>query len=279
MKLAKGRGLTAAAAGATGAERGTSQALGVIPARMRSQRLPGKPIVRIAGRPLIEWVWRRVVADAPRAHWVVATDSEAVAEAVRGFGGAVVMTRDDHLSGTDRVAEAAARPEFRSYDVIVNVQGDEPLLPDGAVESAVRLVVSGGYDVGTVAVPIRSPEEWRDAAVVKVVVAADGSALYFSRAPIPFLREGSPRPEDFASRAFLRHVGLYAFRRPALERWVTLEPAPLERIEALEQLRALAAGLRIGVCVLEGGEPGVDRPEDIARVEPRLNAREGEGRR
>lgn len=235
-------------------------------------------MVRIAGRRLIEWVWRGAVSGAPSARWVVATDAEEVAEAVRAFGGEAVMTRGDHLSGTDRVAEAAARPEFRSYDVIVNVQGDEPLLPDGAVESAVRLVISGGYDVGTVAVPIRSPDEWRDPRVVKVVAAADGSALYFSRAPIPFPREGTPGPDELASGLFLRHVGLYAFRRDALQHWVTLEPAPLERVEALEQLRALAAGLRIGVAVLEGGEPGVDRLEDVARVEPRLNSR-GEDRR
>lgn len=236
-------------------------------------------MVRIAGRPLIEWVWRGAVRGAPSTRWVVATDAEEVAKAVRGFGGEALLTRGDHPSGTDRVAEAAARPEFRSYDVIVNVQGDEPLLPDGAVESAVRLVASGGYDVGTVAVPIRSPDEWRDPAVVKVVVAADGSALYFSRAPIPFRRDGSPGAHELASGLFLRHVGLYAFRRRALERWVRLPLAPLERVEALEQLRALAAGLRIGVAVLEGGEPGVDRPEDVARLEPRLNSREGENRR
>lgn len=270
MKIAKGRRLSPRAS-APAAALGV---LGVIPARLGSERLPGKPLVRIAGRPLIEWVWRRAVAEAPSARWVVATDSPEVAHAVRGFGGTAVLTRRDHASGTDRVAEAAARPEYRSFELIVNVQGDEPLLPDGAMEGAVRLVASGVWDVGTAAVPIRSLAEWRDPDVVKVVAAADGSALYFSRAPIPFRRAGEPAAADFAGGGYLRHVGVYAFRRAALERWVALEPAPLERIESLEQLRALAAGLRIGVAVREGGEPGVDRPEDVARVEARLNPRE-----
>ena len=275
VNFAEGPGLPPAAQAGTHAAR----VLGVIPARLGSQRLPGKPLVRIAGRPLIEWVWRRAMALASPQdgdarglewEWVVATDAPEVADAVRGFGGRAVLTRPDHASGTDRVAEVAARPEFRSHDAIVNLQGDEPLLPDGAVEGAVRLVLAGAFEIGTAAVPLRSVEEWRDPAVVKVVVARDGSALYFSRAPIPYPRDGAPGPAELGSGLYLRHVGCYAFRRDALERWPRLGPAPLETAEGLEQLRALYAGWRIGVAVCTGGEPGVDTPADLARVERRL---------
>lgn len=244
----------------------TSPVLGVIPARLASTRLPRKPLYPIAGRPLVEWVWRRVrdcgVFDAV----VIATDSPEVVETARGFGARAVLTRGDHPSGTDRVAEVARREEWRGYPVIVNVQGDEPFVRADHLQAAVDLV-RGGWDVGTVATPIASAEEWREPAVVKVARADDGGALFFSRAPLPHPRDAAP---DFASGDYLRHVGVYAYSREALLRWVSLPEGALERIEKLEQLRALAAGLRIGVAVGAPAQGGVDTPADALRAETLL---------
>lgn len=240
--------------------------LGVIPARLSSQRLPNKPLHPLAGRPLIEWVWRRVSAFALFDALVVATDSERVADAVRACGGSVVMTREDHPSGTDRVAEVASLPEYEGYGTVVNVQGDEPFVRGDHLAAAIELVRDGGWDAGTVATPIRTAEEWREPSVVKVVRADDGAALYFSRAPVPALRDAEPGPDDFGGGLFLRHVGIYSYRRDALLRWVSLPESPLERAEKLEQLRPLAAGLRIGVAVGAPAEGGVDTPADAARA-------------
>ena len=245
----------------------TAGVLGVIPARLSSQRLPEKPLHSIAGRPLIEWVWRRVVGFHLFDAVVVATDSPRVAEAARAFGATVEMTRDDHPSGTDRVAEVARRAEYAGYGTIVNVQGDEPFVRRDHLQAAIALVRDGGWDAGTVATPIRTAEEWREPAVVKVVRADDGGALYFSRAPVPFARDAEPGPEDFAAGAYLRHVGVYSYRRDALLRWVALPEAALERIERLEQLRPLAGGIRIGVAVGAPAEGGVDTPADAERAE------------
>ena len=241
----------------------TDRVLGVIPARLASTRLPRKPLHPIAGRPLVEWVWRRVrelgVFDAV----VVATDSPEVEAAAHAFGASVVRTRADHPSGTDRVAEVARREEWRGYPVIVNVQGDEPFVRGDHLHAAIGLV-RAGWDVGTVATPIASADEWREPAVVKVVRGDDGRALVFTRAPVPFPRDAAP---DFASGAYLRHVGVYVYARDALLRWVSLPEGALERIEKLEQLRALAAGLTIGVAVGEPAEGGVDTPADALRAE------------
>lgn len=242
----------------------TTRVLGVIPARLASVRLPRKPLHPIAGRPLIEWVWRRAVESGVFDDVVVATDSAEVEAAARGFGASVAMTRDDHPSGTDRVAEVVRRAEWRDYAIVVNVQGDEPFVRRGHLDAAVSLVRDGGWEVGTVAAPIASSAEWREPSVVKVVRGGDGGALLFTRAPVPHPRDAEP---DFASGAYLRHVGLYAYRREALLRWVALPEGALERIEKLEQLRALAAGLRIGVAVGEPAEGGVDTPADAARAE------------
>ncbi|HEX2081663.1 MAG TPA: 3-deoxy-manno-octulosonate cytidylyltransferase [Longimicrobium sp.] len=244
----------------------TAGVLGVIPARLSSQRLPHKPLHSIAGRPLIEWVWRRVVDFHLFDAVVVATDSERVAEAARAFGATVEMTRDDHPSGTDRVAEVARRAAYAGYDVVVNVQGDEPFVRRDHLEAAIALVRGGGWDAGTVATPIRTAEEFLEPSVVKVVRADDGGALYFSRAPVPFARDAEPGPDDFAAGLYLRHVGIYAYRRDALLRWVSLPEGALERTEKLEQLRPLAAGLRIGVAVGEPVEGGVDTPADAERA-------------
>ncbi len=238
--------------------------LGVIPARLAAARLPRKPLLPLAGRPLIEWVWRRAAATEVLDALVVATDSTEVVEAVERFGGRAVLTRADHSSGTDRVAEVAERPEFRDYRWIVNLQGDEPFIPAMAVEGALRLIRSG-WDVGTAAAAITDPREWRDASVVKVVRDEAGGALYFSRAPIPHVRNGG-LPVGEAPIA-LKHVGVYAFQRDALKRATELAVSPLERLEALEQLRWLAGGFQIGVAVVEGVGPGIDTEEDLKRAE------------
>jgi 3-deoxy-manno-octulosonate cytidylyltransferase (CMP-KDO synthetase) len=241
----------------------TAQVLGVIPARLASTRLPRKPLHPIAGRPLVEWTWRRAVESGVFDEVVVATDSPEVEAAARAFGATVALTRAGHPSGTDRVAEVARREEWRGCPVIVNVQGDEPFVRADHLQSAVDLV-RAGWEVGTVATPIASVEEWREPAVVKVARGDDGRALYFTRAPVPFPRDAAP---DFAGGAYLRHVGVYAYAREALLRWVALPEGALERIEKLEQLRALAAGLRIGVAVGEPAEGGIDTPEDALRAE------------
>jgi 3-deoxy-manno-octulosonate cytidylyltransferase (CMP-KDO synthetase) len=244
--------------------------LGVVPARMGSERLPGKPLIEVAGRPLIEWVWRRIASFDLVDECVVATDSEAVMEACATFGARAVMTSPDHASGTERVAEVAARPEFSGHDIIVNVQGDEPLIERGHVEGSIEQV-EAGRDIGTVATPVRDLAAWHDPAVVKVTRRPDGAALYFSRSPIPYRRAGDPGAADLGSEYYLRHIGVYAFRRDALARWVSLPADPIEEIERLEQLRPLRAGLTIGVGVVERAHGGVDTQADVHRVEAYLH--------
>ncbi len=247
--------------------------LGVIPARLASSRLPRKPLIPIAGRPLIEWVWRRMATIDLVDGLIVAADDPEIVSAVEEFGGRAVLTRVDHASGTDRVAEVAELAEFRDFGWIVNLQGDEPFLPAGAAEAAIALVKTG-WDVGTAAAPISSIEEWEDPSTVKVVLDDEGGALYFSRAPVPHDRTGST-PLGAAERAVpLRHVGVYSFTRTALRRATTLPPHPLEKREGLEQLRWLSAGLRIGVGIVGGGGPGVDTEADLVRAEEILGGRE-----
>jgi 3-deoxy-manno-octulosonate cytidylyltransferase (CMP-KDO synthetase) len=246
--------------------------LGVIPARLASSRLARKPLHLLAGRPLVEWVWRRVVSADLFAEVVIATDSAEVAEVARGFGARVELTSASHPSGTDRIAEVAQRPAYRDFPTIVNIQGDEPFIAPSQLAPAVELVRDGGWDVGTAATPILAREELYDPSAVKVVVADDGGALYFSRAPIPFMRDAEPTDADYARGTFLRHIGIYAYRADALRRWVQLPPGRLEKIEQLEQLRPLSAGVRIGVALVEPVERGVDTPADAARVENRLRA-------
>jgi 3-deoxy-manno-octulosonate cytidylyltransferase (CMP-KDO synthetase) len=222
----------------------------VIPARLGSERLARKPLHPLAGRPLIEWGWRRVGGGAAGDAAVVATDSEEVAEVCRGFGAVAELTSPEHGSGTSRVAEVVTRRPYGGHDVVVNVQGDEPFVEESHLTAAAALA-AGGWDVGTVATPVRYLEAWRDPAVVKVVLREDGGALYFSRAPIPHRRDGEPDAGELASGRYLRHVGVYAYAPAALARWVALPASWLERTERLEQLRPLAAGLSIGVAVVE----------------------------
>ena len=200
---------------------------------------------------------------------VVATDSAEVARVCAREGAEVMLTSAGHPSGTDRVHEVAGRTD-PPFEVVVNIQGDEPLVSAGSVEAAVSMV-RGGFDVGTCATRVASDEEFRDPSVVKVVRGSDGSALYFSRAPIPHTRDGGA-PEDDDPNLRLRHVGIYAYTAAALARWVARGPSRLERAEKLEQLRALEMGLRIGVATVPGAERGIDTPEELARMEGRLRA-------
>lgn len=234
-----------------------------IPARYASTRLPGKPLLPIAGRPMIEHVYRRASAARGLDRVVVLTDDERIAAAVAGFGGEVLMTPPECASGTDRIAWAA-----RGWDAaaIINVQGDEPLIEPTAIETVARHLREHPEDpIITLAAP--AGEEVRsDPNAVKVVLDRRGYALYFSRAPIPFPRRPGVAP-------VLLHLGIYGYQRTALLRLAELEPTPLELSESLEQLRALEHGLAIRVLEAERGEGGVDTPEDLARIEARLARR------
>ena len=245
----------------------TTPVLGVIPARLASTRLPEKPLQLILGRPLLEWVWRRVSAMKLFDRVVVATDSEKILTLCRTLGAEVHLTDPGHISGTDRVAEVLRRKEHSSYQVVVNIQGDEPLVEEAHLAEAIRLVTEGPWELATCATPVRSAAVLNDPAVVKVARGANGRALYFSRAGIPFRRDGTPSEEVLSRPPFLRHVGVYAYRRDALFRWVSLPPSPLEELELLEQLRALEAGMAMGVAVVGRAAPGVDTAEDLVRME------------
>jgi 3-deoxy-manno-octulosonate cytidylyltransferase (CMP-KDO synthetase) len=242
----------------------------VIPARLGSERLPRKPLHPLAGRPLIEWVWRRVETMSEVDAVVVATDSEEVVSVCRAMGAEVELTSPDHASGTERIAELVRREAWRDFEVIVNVQGDEPFVSEREVQAAAELVRTG-WDVGTVATPIRSRAALHDPAVVKAVRDANGGALYFSRAPGPFSRAGWSDDSLVSDGCYLRHIGIYAYTPATLERWTLLPPSRLEQIERLEQLRALEGGLSIGVAVVQESERGVDTPEDAQRAEARLS--------
>ena len=230
----------------------------VIPARYASSRLPAKPLLRETGKYLVQHVYERACESRAGAV-IVATDDRRIADAVRAFGGRVVMTRDDHPSGTDRVAEVAAGLDA---DVIVNLQGDEPLIDPAVLDALPALLADNPEaDVATLAVPVTTLEAWRDPNCVKVVCDTRGRALYFSRSPIPFVRDGEP---DFARHGhlFLQHLGLYAYRREFLLELAKLPPEPLEACEKLEQLRVLAVGRRIQVGVIQHAGRGVDTPAD-----------------
>ena len=248
----------------------SERVLGIVPARLASTRLPNKPLYPLLGRPLLEWVWRRVESMSVLHDAVVATDSEEIAELCRSLGAPVELTSSEHHSGTDRVAEVASRREYRGFGVIANIQGDEPLLKESHLQAAIELVRSEGWDVGTCATPLMTHEVRRDSAAVKVARAAGGRALYFSRSAIPYKRDEKPTEEELEREPFLRHIGIYAYTPEALSRWVAMAPSTLEQLERLEQLRPLEAGLRIGVAVMGAADPGVDTPADAARMEERL---------
>lgn len=263
-------------AGVHSTERPVSAVLCVIPARLGSERLPRKPLYPLGGRPLIEWVWRRVRSFDLLDAVVVATDSQEVVDACRTIGADAVMTSPHHGSGTERVAEVTGLSDYETYDVVVNVQGDEPFVTGAQVRGAVA-AVERGWDIGTVAAPVGTLEAWKDPSVVKVTRNGKGAALYFSRASIPHVRGREPSEQELASGSCLRHIGVYAYTRAALGRWVAAPASELERLERLEQLRALDAGLTIGVELVDqtaGG--GIDTPDDVERAEQLLT--EGETR-
>jgi 3-deoxy-manno-octulosonate cytidylyltransferase (CMP-KDO synthetase) len=238
--------------------------LAVVPARLAATRLPRKPLRLLGGEPLVVRVWQRVTDMGVVDRCVVATDSDEVAVAVRRAGAECVMTRADHPSGTDRVAEVAQQASFRDYDAIVNVQGDEPFVAPEAVRGATDMVVGGRFPLGTAAAPA-SHDVLAIPDIVKVITADDGRAMYFSRAAIPYLRDDGDRPlRDAGVR---QHIGVYAYTRAALARWVALPPHPLERIERLEQLRPLAAGLAMGVAIVNASPAGgIDTELDLIRA-------------
>lgn len=241
--------------------------LAVIPARLGATRLPRKPLRSLGGAPLIVRVWERVASLAIADEVVVATDSPEIAEVVAAAGGRAELTRADHLSGTDRTAEVARRSRFASHVTIVNVQGDEPFVDADALRAALALVGEGRFPLASAACRA-SAEVLDDPNVVKVVCADDGRALYFSRAPIPFLRDGADAP--LRAGHARQHLGIYVYTRDALERWVALPAHPLEQIERLEQLRPLAAGLPIGIATIDGPVAGgIDTESDLARANAR----------
>ena len=245
-----------------------TRVLGVIPARIGSSRLPRKPLQPLLGKPLVVWVWERARTMDFLHRVVVATDSDEVAEVCRRAGAEVLLTSSGHPSGTDRVHEAATRLNG-GFDAVLNVQGDEPLVQADALRGALSMV-DEGFEAGTCATPIRSRRELEDPSVVKVVRTLAGSALYFSRAPIPHRHEPVAEGSWPGRSGHLRHVGVYAYKPDALEQWVRFSRSPLETEEGLEQLRALENGMRIGVAVLEEAAHGVDTLEDLTRLERRL---------
>jgi 3-deoxy-manno-octulosonate cytidylyltransferase (CMP-KDO synthetase) len=251
----------------------------IIPARFASSRLPGKPLSDINGKTLIERVHARASAARLLDRVLVATDDERVATAVRAFGGDAVMTSPRHRTGTDRLAEVVRTTEA---EIVVNVQGDEPLLDPAGVDAAVEALLGDpDLPMSTLSLPLGGVEEMLSPSVVKVVTDARGDALYFSRSPIPHVRDAEGGGREAAAAAIARglprkHVGLYAYRRDALLRFASLPPCPLEEAEGLEQLRALFHGLRIRVIprVGEGGV-AVDTPEDLERVRALLAREKG----
>ncbi len=228
----------------------------IIPARYGSTRLPGKPLLAETGKPLIQHVVEAASAARRIEAVYVATDDQRIFAAVEAFGGEAVMTSADHTTGTDRLAEAADRIGLADDDIVVNVQGDEPEIDPADLDGLVGLLVDSGAAMATLAAPLPAAEA-DSPANVKVVLGGDGSALYFSRAKIPFDRDG-------VGCDYLLHLGVYAYRKRFLAEFVATPAGELEQIEKLEQLRALQAGHRIAVAVVAWAAPGIDTPEDYA---------------
>lgn len=240
--------------------------IAIIPARFASTRLPGKPLVDIHGKPMVVHVMERAL-ESGAERVIVATDNEDVARAVEAVGGEVCMTRPDHHSGTERLAEVIERYQFSDDTVIVNVQGDEPLIPPVIIRQVADNLAGSTAGMATLAVPIESAEEAFNPNAVKVVRDAQGYALYFSRATIPWDRERFAVSRETVGDHFLRHIGIYGYRAGFIRRYVSWEPSPLEQIELLEQLRVLWYGEKIHVDVAKAiPSVGVDTPEDLARV-------------
>lgn len=241
----------------------------VIPARFGSQRLPGKPLIDLAGKSMIE----RVYVQASLSHAsrvVVATDDQRIADAVSGFGGEYCMTRDNHVSGTDRVQEVASKLKLTPEQTVVNVQGDEPLIPPEVIDQVAEMLDQSNAPMTTLSEPIETTEDLMDPNIVKVVTDENGNALYFSRAPIPWDRD---RSDDTPTSA-MRHIGIYGYRVSLLNEFVSWQTGQLEQIEKLEQLRMMERGIRINVAKsVKTIPPGIDTASDLERTLAVLKSR------
>ncbi|HSR64634.1 MAG TPA: 3-deoxy-manno-octulosonate cytidylyltransferase [Xanthomonadaceae bacterium] len=243
-----------------------------IPARFAASRLPGKPLRLLAGEPLVLHVARRALAAGAREVWVAADDAR-IAGALAGSGVNIAMTSPAHASGSDRLAECARIAGWHDDTVVVNLQGDEPFAPPAGIRAVAELLRDSGTDMATLATAVEDAEQLFDPHTVKLVRASNGDALYFSRAPVPWARDAFEQDRSVLPQgdAWLRHIGIYAYRAGFLQRFTALPPGRLERIESLEQLRVLEAGYRIAVGITPAPfPPGVDTPEDLARAERRL---------
>ena len=246
---------------------------GIIPSRFGSSRFPGKPLAMLAGKPLVAWVVEAVKKAKSLDEVFVATDDERIVKAVEEYGGVAVMTPSELPSGTDRIACAAKNRfggDFGDDDILVNIQGDEPLIDPNLVDALVAKLTEGDVEMATAVTPIRTPEDFAAKTVVKVVLDREDRALYFSRAPIPCDRDNPPQPSTFdlrPSTLYVRHLGIYAYRGKFLRRYIAEPPCALEKTEKLEQLRALWMGAKIAVVKTADEGVGVDTPEDAKRVE------------
>ncbi len=247
-----------------------------IPARYAASRLPGKPLRLIGGQPLILHVARQASQAGAREVWV-ATDDSRIADVLTGSGVRVAMTSTNHTSGTDRLAECARIAGWSNDTIVVNLQGDEPFAPADGIECVANAVAESGAGIATLAAPINDIDGLLDPNVVKVVMAANGDALYFSRAPVPWPRDAFARDRSVMPEGcWLRHIGIYGYRVSALQAFAVLPPGTLEQTESLEQLRALEAGWRIAVRLAPSPfPPGVDTPDDLARAEQEWQRRNG----
>ncbi|TWI11670.1 3-deoxy-manno-octulosonate cytidylyltransferase [Aerolutibacter ruishenii] len=246
-----------------------------IPARYAASRLPGKPLRLLGGEPLVLHVARRALAAGAREVWVAA-DDERIAAALHGCGVHVAMTSVDHASGTDRLAECATIAGWADDTIVVNLQGDEPFAPASGIRLVAELVRDSGAPMSTLAAPITDVDVLFDPNAVKLVTNHDGDALYFSRAPMPWPRDAFARDRSFLpdDDVWMRHIGIYGYRTGFLRQFAAMPQGRLEKVESLEQLRALEAGHRIAVALTpEPFPPGVDTPEDLARAEARVASR------
>ena len=249
------------------------RAVGIIPARLDSSRLPRKLLLQVAGKAILQYTWEAACRANSLDEVIVATDSDEVASVVHRFGGACEMTRPDHASGTDRIAEVVSR-RCANAELIVNIQGDEPEIDPASVDSLVRtLAKNPGAEMATLATPITNRKQLEDPSCTKVVCAADGRALYFSRSAIPHCRDQDPEELLGGDSPWLLHLGIYAYRREFLLQLTQCPPSRLERLEKLEQLRALEAGACIQVATIAHHAVGIDTPDDYAQFVERQKLR------
>jgi len=249
------------------------QVCGVIPARLQSSRLPRKLLLSETGKSLIQHTWEAAASSEKLDRLIIATDSLEILETVHGFGGRACLT-GDHPSGTDRIAEVAAKELFDA-EILVNIQGDEPEISPQFIDQLIEVLIQNpNADMATLATPIRKIEQLQDPSCTKVVCRTDGTAMYFSRLPIPFTRDIDPETLLPDQSPWLLHLGIYAYRRPFLLDLTKIPPTPLEQLEKLEQLRALETGATIQVAQVSHPSVGIDTPEDYAQFVTRYNQEE-----